>query len=591
MAQQQNSIKFGKTELKIQKNNGFKVIADCPVDLQQQTLLDHFWSLKTIPEQNTLKHILCCALNFYFSKMMSKGKQSFTHYALYNGNKPGIYVNFENLSRQVESDKQKKSKLFLRWKGFYSFHEAFSSLQKNSTLSHNSLYFETFGRSSEASSSSDELPKKDRTEETLNYHKDRSRLLTVENNELQFKIADLMTEIEDLKKYKSQTEEILQNQEYYILDMEQQLEEFNHQKVLEAIPTEKFQTLMSLNSYVKHWFLSYLPTEITGKILRTAEEDKFWELMQTQNKLYDAYRYPDEYPGIRIFDLIQNYNNPLPLLGARAYWGYSTEETKDFDESRKDDGCQEFLLKEGDVLYIPRGFPHEARTGVDDDENVNGFSLHLTLAIEIEPPFEWEGFMHVALYCWSEKSKAFQCTSTDSLHWNLHSISVKLLHIAIKLIANLDPKLRKACLVGAILSSSDSKHSLHDNQIIFFKHLINMIRSQSNFSDTEHLEEAIQKNEDPLECLRWMKYFAVEGEIEKSADGRYAFDLLVEHRDRAEAVFMPVKSKFCDEVVFWDVEPCFKVLLEKYREVRKQYTSGMLSLHNIVDNEHEIASF
>lgn len=53
------------------------------------------------------------------------------------------------------------------------------------------------------------------------------------------------------------------------------------------------------------------------------------------------------------------------------------------------DGCKEFLLKEGDILYIPRGFPHEACTVTSDDENQSDeFSLHLTLAIEIEPTFE-----------------------------------------------------------------------------------------------------------------------------------------------------------------------------------------------------------
>ncbi|KAK3005446.1 hypothetical protein RJ639_015615 [Escallonia herrerae] len=54
------------------------------------------------------------------------------------------------------------------------------------------------------------------------------------------------------------------------------------------------------------------------------------------------------------------------------------------------DGCKQFWLKEGDVLYIPRGFPHEACTSFDNDGSSGnaGFSLHLTLAIEVEPPFE-----------------------------------------------------------------------------------------------------------------------------------------------------------------------------------------------------------
>lgn len=48
--------------------------------------------------------------------------------------------------------------------------------------------------------------------------------------------------------------------------------------------------------------------------------------------------------------------------------------------------CKLFSLGEGDVLYIPRGFPHEAYTNSCDGPS--GFSLHLTFGIEVEPPFE-----------------------------------------------------------------------------------------------------------------------------------------------------------------------------------------------------------
>lgn len=55
-------------------------------------------------------------------------------------------------------------------------------------------------------------------------------------------------------------------------------------------------------------------------------------------------------------------------------------------------GSMQILLKEGDVLYIPRGYPHEAHTVIDGYESwskaSNDFSLHLTLAVEVEPPFE-----------------------------------------------------------------------------------------------------------------------------------------------------------------------------------------------------------
>lgn len=51
-------------------------------------------------------------------------------------------------------------------------------------------------------------------------------------------------------------------------------------------------------------------------------------------------------------------------------------------------GTREFLLRKGDVLYIPRGFLHEACTKSGCDDDSSGFSLHLTLSVEVEPPFE-----------------------------------------------------------------------------------------------------------------------------------------------------------------------------------------------------------
>ncbi len=45
-------------------------------------------------------------------------------------------------------------------------------------------------------------------------------------------------------------------------------------------------------------------------------------------------------------------------------------------------GYQLFSLRESDILYIP----HEAYTHSAGDSA--GFSLHITLGIEVEPPFE-----------------------------------------------------------------------------------------------------------------------------------------------------------------------------------------------------------
>jgi hypothetical protein len=50
--------------------------------------------------------------------------------------------------------------------------------------------------------------------------------------------------------------------------------------------------------------------------------------------------------------------------------------------------CRKILLNEGDILYIPRGFPHEACTDDVGPNGSAGCSIHLTLGIEVEPPFE-----------------------------------------------------------------------------------------------------------------------------------------------------------------------------------------------------------
>jgi hypothetical protein len=59
---------------------------------------------------------------------------------------------------------------------------------------------------------------------------------------------------------------------------------------------------------------------------------------------------------------------------------------------RTDAAPLELTLAPGDVLYLPRGHPHEAAAaeGVAD-------SAHLTLALEVPPPFEAAAALHVAV--------------------------------------------------------------------------------------------------------------------------------------------------------------------------------------------------
>lgn len=252
------------------------------------------------------------------------------------------------------------------------------------------------------------------------------------------------------------------------------------------------------------------------------------------------------------------------------------------------DACRNLLLTEGDILYIPRGYPHEActdNTGVDGSV---GFSLHVTLAIEVEPPFSWEGFAHVALCCWSQSQKPWHQASHGSLSTVLSTMSINLLHVTIGLIGDSDPNFRKACLVAAIPVLSNTDRWVYLNQKVIFSNVIDTINSTSRILEAVRtVEMAIQKDEDPFQRLRWLKFLDWETETTGGHDWILPFTksgniltIYSQHKDMAEAAFMQVKNKFCNEILYEGAIESYKRLLERYKRVRKQYMNGMLSLHS-----------
>ncbi|KAK2412483.1 hypothetical protein QL285_047671 [Trifolium repens] len=253
-------------------------------------------------------------------------------------------------------------------------------------------------------------------------------------------------------------------------------------------------------------------------------------------------------------------------------------------------GRREFFLKEGDVLYIPRGFPHEAYTnyGVESvDDGSPGFSLHLTLSIEVEPPFEWEGVAHFALHCWSENWKRPCYDSINSLSQKLDLVSVNLLHVAIGIISTRDSSFRKACLTATVSLPPDIYHRLIQNQRKTFLHLIDKICNESSFSEVmSNVEHAIQKNKDPFEQIQWLWVHNMQKEDKCGFNTEKSFiiedlrSLCAKHKDKLEAAFLNVKSRFCSEVVFEDVVTSHRMLLQKYKKTRRQYINGMISLHD-----------
>lgn len=199
----------------------------------------------------------------------------------------------------------------------------------------------------------------------------------------------------------------------------------------------------------------------------------------------------------------------------------------------------------------------------------------------------WEGVAHIALYCWSETWKRRCCDGLNSLSQKIDLVSVNMLHAAIGIISNFDPSFRKACLSAAVSLPPDVYNSLVQSQRNIFFQVIDKIRTESRFLEVlNSIEVAIQKNEDPFHQIRWLWLLRLEKgttsgyNTNKSSMIEDLLSLCARHKDKLEAAFLNVKSRFCGEVVFDDVVACHRMLLQKYRKTRKQYINGMVSLHD-----------
>ncbi|XP_021750912.1 uncharacterized protein LOC110716587 [Chenopodium quinoa] len=247
---------------------------------------------------------------------------------------------------------------------------------------------------------------------------------------------------------------------------------------------------------------------------------------------------------------------------------------------------RQILLDEGDVLYLPRGFAHEACTVADlgESSKVYESSVHLTLAIEVEPPFEWEGFAHIALYLWSRKTGSDTFAHDTS---GMLSISVYILHIAMRLLSSTEPIFRKACLAAASSLPIDTIEWHEKNQRATFKLASDKINELCSFTDSlEYLQKAVERDDDPFHWLRWLELLNgrdvyVQNFCNFNSDRVCnILSFINQHKDDAEAAFAHVKSNFCSEDLFDDAKESFKTLHALYKEARMRYMNGMLSLHH-----------
>ncbi|MQL75391.1 hypothetical protein Taro_007787 [Colocasia esculenta] len=281
----------------------------------------------------------------------------------------------------------------------------------------------------------------------------------------------------------------------------------------------------------------------------------------------------------------------LPRLYESRHSSSCLELAGNFSEGK------EFFLHEGDILYIPRGCPHEAYTttsGTESQINQSTFSLHLTLAIEVEPPFEWEGFAHVALCCWDQKQKE-KYPFVDRRPEIPNFMIINLLHIAITLIGDHVPAFRKACLVAASLQSDNGSAVCAEHlqnlallQKSIFGNIIDSIDVESNFMDAfRKMEEAVhEKNNSFLPRLRWIQHLFQEGneimfDFNNMLEAFEEFLLFARGcMEAVETIFVQVKHQFCTSIIFEDVRKSFETLQNRYKKTRRQYMNGMLALHS-----------
>ncbi|KAF8769139.1 hypothetical protein HU200_006635 [Digitaria exilis] len=282
--------------------------------------------------------------------------------------------------------------------------------------------------------------------------------------------------------------------------------------------------------------------------------------------------------------------NPNPFL-PRLYEPFDR-----LDDTIDDNSGRVEILHEEDMLYVPRGYVHEAHTDVGESQmNAYGvYSLHLTLAIEVEPPFEWEGFTHIALHCWVEKQKLGGCSQFDkSMTKDETSLYALVLHVAIMMLSDKDPIFRKACLVAAKLPSSSSRamshlKALRSSQRSIFDEIIKNIEKNCNFKEAlESIKLAVQeKNDEPFQWMCWLRHLPQGGDADSRIDFCNIMEVLEEfveafssNPEQALVSFTGFKSRFCKSVVYEDACQSFETLLQMYRTTRNQYMSGMLALH------------
>eukprot|EP00250_Pteridium_aquilinum_P031302 c43387_g1_i1 orf=1040-2899(+) len=216
-------------------------------------------------------------------------------------------------------------------------------------------------------------------------------------------------------------------------------------------------------------------------------------------------------------------------------------------------------------------------------------SLHITFGVEVEPPFDWEGLIHMSLCCWAEDQNwedifggrelgACQ-TSTNKLS----DLYKGLLHVAIRQCGDKCSAFRKACLVAA----KPSRKGTHNTNESFFKVLLQDVAQTADFKEAlNFVLTAIDSSESTsLDWMHWLRHLSSKHKPKEWVDPVVFFhDRLTGDRSLAEGLenmevkFTKAKNSFVSCASFAEACDVFISLLCRYRSVRKRFTSGMLVL-------------
>ncbi|GLJ27417.1 hypothetical protein SUGI_0538380 [Cryptomeria japonica] len=253
-----------------------------------------------------------------------------------------------------------------------------------------------------------------------------------------------------------------------------------------------------------------------------------------------------------------------------------TEQTHGFDNFQ---ASQSACLNKSSYHLFHKATGFDASQKFADESARDGYSLHLTFGIEVEPPFEWEGIIHIALHYWE------QCQKMENIIHNYGSeknfyIAVQILHIAIRDLGNSYSLLRKACTVAAPFLHCNRRNKEWE---------VEFGPGTNIDTNSPGCDEEVSSSEEVFSSLvgMWLRHL-YSGDTNSSSQhglndpSEYLKEIFPPDQVKIldyERAFLQVKSEFCNEVKFEEAFKGFQFLLEKYRNARKQFINGMLALH------------